>query len=99
MKTKTLQEEAEKYGDSIFGFSNENHNNWEDCQRHFIAGASSKYVQAEKLKFAIEQLKLVGNYFDVSKLNVKEHTQHIRFTSIIQDKINALKQQLKELEG
>jgi uncharacterized protein YnzC (UPF0291/DUF896 family) len=50
------------------------------------------------LKFAIEQLKLVGNYFDVSKLNVKEHTQHLRFTSIIQDKINALKQQLKELE-
>jgi hypothetical protein len=35
----------------------------------------------------IEELKLIGNYFDVSKLNVNEHKHHIRFTSIIKDRI------------
>jgi hypothetical protein len=83
MKTKTLQELHLQAIDDSDGIVNK---------------AISKSAEIT-LKFAIEQLKLVGNYFDVSKLNVKEHTQHIRFTSIIQDKINALKQQLKEIEG
>ena len=36
----------------------------------------------------LNELKLIGNYFDVSKLDVKEISHHIRFTSIIQDRIN-----------
>jgi hypothetical protein len=32
------------------------------------------------------ELKLVGSYFDVSKLDWKEQSHHIRFTSILRDR-------------
>jgi len=43
--------------------------------------------QMEKQQI-LNELKLIGSYFDVSKLDVKEISHHIRFTSIIQDRIN-----------
>lgn len=56
MNKKELELEAEKYADDLFGFSNENHTYWEDCQRHFIVGATSKYVEKQKLEFAMLML-------------------------------------------
>ena len=34
------------------------------------------------------ELKLIGNYFDVSKLEAKEQGHHIRFTSILKDRFD-----------
>jgi hypothetical protein len=34
------------------------------------------------------ELKLIGNYFDVSKLETKEQGHHIRFTSILKDRFD-----------
>ena len=45
----------------------------------------AKQMEKEQM---LNELKLIGNYFDVSKLDVKEISHHIRFTSIIQDRIN-----------
>ena len=39
-------------------------------------------------KEIIDELKLIGNYFDVSKLDAYEHKHYIRFTSIIKDRID-----------
>jgi len=39
-------------------------------------------------KEIIDELKLIGNYFDVNKLDVYEQKHHIRFTNIIKDRIN-----------
>ena len=39
-------------------------------------------------KEIIDELKLIGKYFDVSKLDVHEQKHHIRFTNIIKDRIN-----------
>ena len=39
-------------------------------------------------KEIIDELKLIGNYFDVNNLDVYEQKHHIRFTSIIKDRIN-----------
>jgi len=47
-------------------------------------------LPTEKQKI-IDELKLIGNYFDVSKLDVYEHKYHVRFTNIIQDRINQIK--------
>ena len=37
-------------------------------------------------KEIIDELKLIGQYFDVSNLDVYEQKHHIRFTSIIKDR-------------
>jgi len=34
------------------------------------------------------ELKLIGNYFDVSKLETKEQKHHIRFTAILKDRFD-----------
>jgi hypothetical protein len=34
------------------------------------------------------ELKLIGNYFDVSKLETKEQGHHIRFTNILKDRFD-----------
>jgi hypothetical protein len=39
-------------------------------------------------KEIIDELKLIGQYFDVSNLDVYEQKHHIRFTSIIKDRID-----------
>jgi hypothetical protein len=83
----TLQEEAEKYikSEQIKSeyykiYSNEG----------FIAGANSKYVQAEKLKFAIEQLE------ELRKPMLEDWDNYI--LKLTDKKLSELKQQLKELE-
>ncbi len=57
----------------------------------------SEQVVAEEL--IINELNLLRTYFDVSKLTVKEQSHHIRFTSIIVDRLNHYNQFLKEKEG
>lgn len=52
-----------------------------------IDDLEEKAKQMEKQQI-LNELKLIGSYFDVSKLDVKEISHHIRFTSIIQDRIN-----------
>jgi hypothetical protein len=90
-KDMTLQEEAEKYikSEQIKSeyykiYSNEG----------FIAGANSKYVQAEKLKFAIEQLEEIRDKMTLFEIENMDNT-----LDNLHYKIQELKQQLKELEG
>lgn len=61
-----------------------------DCLRYddFIAGATSKYVEAEKLRFAIEQLKSLGQIHDESVMSERAR-----------NKIKELEQQLKSIEN
>ena len=85
---KQLKLEVEKYADDLFGFSNENHSYWEDCQRHFIAGATSKWVEKQKLEFAIEQLKKI-------KIAVSDKNPFTVYN--IAHQIQELEQKLSEL--
>lgn len=50
-------------------------------------------------KEIIDELKLIGNYFDIGGLDVSEHKHHIRFTSIIKDRIDFYVNQNKEDGG
>jgi hypothetical protein len=72
----TLQEEAMNYAKKV--------NRDFVASIDFEAGANSKYVQAEKLKFAIEQLEKV-------RLNQGSSKYYAQ--------LDELKQQLKELES
>lgn len=47
----------------------------------------SYFVKYEKQEI-INELKIIGNYFNNNTLDVKEHKHHIRFTDIIKDRIN-----------
>ncbi len=62
MKTQEeIEQLAEKYATSIYGFSNENHNKYEDCKMHCIEfytqcqedNADKKYTE-EDIREAIE---------------------------------------------
>lgn len=57
-------------------------------ERGFIDGATSKYVEAEKLRFAIEQLKSLGQIHDESVMSERAR-----------NKIKELEQQLKSIEN
>jgi hypothetical protein len=59
-------------------------------KKDFIAGANSKWVQAEKIKAQIDILKLAHLRLSVESINKTDNI--IVFT------INELEQQLKELE-
>jgi hypothetical protein len=48
----------------------------------------AKAMEKEQI---VDELKFIGSYFDVSKMDVYEIRHHIRFTSIIQDRINHYK--------
>jgi hypothetical protein len=58
-------------------------------------------IQAKEIEKAecnrriANELKLVGSYFDVSKLDWKEQSHHIRFTSILKDRYLHYKKQIK----
>lgn len=64
--------------------------NWDRAnkQEGFIAGATSIYVEAEKLRFAIEQLK-----------EFKQHYEERIGTGKIWNRIQELEQQLKTIEN
>lgn len=49
----------------------------------------AKEMEEQQTKDAIKnELKLIGNYFDVSKLETKEQGHHIRFTAILKDRFD-----------
>lgn len=49
----------------------------------------AKEMEEQQTKDAIKnELKLIGNYFDVSKLETKEQKHHIRFTAILKDRFD-----------
>jgi hypothetical protein len=53
----SLEDAAVKYGDSEYGFSNENHHLWEDAKRHFKAGAKFRDEQYSSLLSSYRELK------------------------------------------
>ena len=75
---KSLEQEAEEYAKTLVGID-------VHAKKDFIAGANSKWVQAEKIKAQIEVL------LDVAK---SEHSFFIAYNL----KIHKLEQQLKQLE-
>ena len=49
----------------------------------------AKQMEKEQIKDAIKtEIKLIGNYFDVGKLEQREQGHHIRFTSILKDRFD-----------
>ena len=84
MENKQLQEEAEEY-EALSEYSKY------EIRDAFIAGATSKYVEQEKLKFAVELL---------NKIKEAEIYNKIRYieSSEIDYQIMKIQQQLKELE-
>ena len=49
----------------------------------------AKEMEKEQIIDAIKnELKLIGTYFDVSKLETKEQGYHIRFTAILKDRFD-----------
>jgi hypothetical protein len=49
----------------------------------------AKEIEKQQKMDAIKnELKLIGNYFDVSKLETKEQKHHIRFTAILKDRFD-----------
>ena len=55
---KELELEAEKHGAFQYGNSCGAKQERQNCIEDFIAGATSKYVEKQRLEFAIEVLKL-----------------------------------------
>lgn len=108
-----LEQEAEKlrqlqYTDG--SISTYTRNDWQSCWKEgFIAGAISKYVEKEKLKFAIEQLKSFDfnmckllrqeaiNY-DLSQEEATYKLERTKWHLEIISKIKELEQQLKQLQ-
>jgi len=49
----------------------------------------AKQMEREQMIDAIKtEIKLIGNYFDVGKLEQREQGHHIRFTSILKDRFD-----------
>ena len=84
---KELELEAEQYEDLI--------DRSEDglVKETFIAGATSKYVERQKLEFAIEQLKLI----DEEKTTGTEHNSFYDLIEMKEKTIKQLEQKLSEL--
>jgi hypothetical protein len=82
---RTLEDEAEHHAKSL-GYVGECLLHEEQARDSFIAGANSKYVQAERLKAQIEIIREVLRESDL-------------FDTLIIIKINSLEQQLKQLEN
>jgi len=78
---KSLEQEAEEYAKTLVGID-------VHAKKDFIAGANSKWVQAEKIKAQIEVLELHIEH--PTKPGYKRHD--------VLDRIKLLKVQLKQLE-
>lgn len=100
---KTLEEEALEYFIDTEDFTHDT------CIENFIAGAKSKWVQAENIKAQIEVLKDV-NSMNAEKLYQERPSEFITRESCIEQwnntvwaksslyKISELEQQLKDLK-
>jgi spore coat polysaccharide biosynthesis protein SpsF (cytidylyltransferase family) len=79
-----LEKEARDYAFKQYGNSCGAREERVTCKEDFVSGANSKYVQIEKLKFAIDQLKPFLEW----NTEVSNYTENI---------IQKLEKQLKEL--
>ena len=89
---KELEIEARKYANITHNrVLDEEERYYKDYQKYdgFIAGATSSYIEQEKIKFAIEQLN------DLDKKECGECTKHLQITN----KIKKLEQKLLENEN
>lgn len=60
-----------------------------DTSDYMELKVQAKEMEKEQIRDAIKnELKLIGNYFDVSKLEQREQGHHIRFTSILKDRFD-----------
>jgi hypothetical protein len=60
---------------------------YSDCKEQIKKKA--KEMEKEQTRDDIKnELKLIGNYFDVDKLDQREQGHHIRFTSILKDRFD-----------
>lgn len=66
---KELKQEAEKHKQEYSFFTKETQN---QKRLSFIAGATSKYVEKQKLEFAIEQLKQIESHYKGSAFGMIE---------------------------
>jgi hypothetical protein len=87
---KSLEEEALEYIDNNVFCDGITPFEIEIADKAFIAGANSKWVQAEKIKAQIDILKLAHLRLSVESINKDDNI--IVFT------VNELEQQLKELQ-
>jgi len=57
--------------------------------KQFNGLEKAKEMEKEQTRDDIKnELKLIGNYFDVGKLDQREQGHHIRFTSILKDRFD-----------
>jgi hypothetical protein len=100
----TLEQEAEQYIDKSWGsYKNDvfQHNDIitdktlaDITKQDYIEGATSKYVEIEKIKFAIEQIKKI----DENKCSDNEHNSFYDLLEMQSNVIKELEQKLKQLE-
>ena len=89
---KELEIEAEKYLDKNYNLSYEI-TTWQRLHiKTFIAGATSSYVEQEKIKFAIEQLKCINE----NNCTGTEHQSFYDLLNMKENKIKELEQKLVE---
>lgn len=97
MKNKELELEAEEYSsydNNYVPLVSGEHDFNEGYKRTFIAGATSKYVEVEKLK---AQLDILNNFYYGEDLNDKDILNHyINMYNLVK---SVLQQKLNELEN
>lgn len=77
----TLEQEAEEYAESINKnlFGMRIYERYRSTKQDFIAGANSKWVQVEKIKYALEQLyKFREATFGKGKNVIEELEQQLK---------------------
>ena len=97
----SLQKEAEEFANMIQDPELFSEMEYKNDVYAFHAGATSKYVEAEKIKFAIEQLHGIRTFLStISEIDgEKISTTYIRLETILIGKGKELEQQLKQLEN
>lgn len=71
-----LEQELEAYGSNTVKIY---------CE---LFNKAKEMEEQQKIDAIKNELKLIGNYFDVSKLETKEQGHHIRFTAILKDRFD-----------
>ena len=87
MKTQEeIEQIAEKYATSIYGFSNENYIDYLVCKRHYIEG----YSQCQE--DMVEDIKIIDLF--ISEINKEFPNENWEYLEFIKDRlINSLNKQ------
>ena len=88
-KQTAVEWQFEQLFNSFEKFNNGEYTFDEYLKKNLEIREQSKEMEKEQTRDAIkEELKLIGNHFDVGKLDAKEQSHHIRFTSILKDRFD-----------